>query len=45
MMHGSKQSNITALLESIEGLHALATDAENPKETPSLVKNNEVIVF
>jgi len=43
MMHGRKQSNITALLESIEGLHALATDSENPKETPSLVKNNEVV--
>ena len=42
MMQGKNQINITALLDSIEGLHALATDTERHQETPSLVKNNEV---
>ena len=43
MMQGKNHKNITALLESIEGLHALATDTESKKTTPSLVKNNEVV--
>lgn len=42
-MQGKNHKNITALLESIEGLHALATDTESQKTTPSRVKNNEVV--
>ena len=30
-MQGKNHKNITALLESIEGLHALATDTESQK--------------
>ena len=43
MTQGKNQKNITALLNSIEGLHALATDTESHQATPSLVKNNEVV--
>ena len=43
MMQGKNHKNITALLVSIEGLHALATDIERHQATPSLIKNNEVV--
>ena len=43
MMQGKNQKNITALLDSIEDLHALATDTDNHEAPPSFIKNSEVV--
>ncbi len=43
MMHDRNHKNITTLLESIEGLHALATDAESQKIGSTRVNNNDVV--
>ena len=42
-MQGKNQKNITALLDSIEDLHALATDTDNHEAPPSFIKNSEVV--
>ena len=47
-MQGKNQKNITALLDSIEGLHALATDTENntywkDRQNPPKLSNGEVV--